>query len=115
MNITTVRQKLTLLFIVPVVIRSPRKKTYVTYTLLDRAGEVTLLCDDVRKCLNLSGPTALVEIGSQHAKNPKFESYRVSFSVKSTGGRSELKISDAYSVPRPNLSKRPIQLDKVIR
>lgn len=63
---------------------------------------------------NLSGPTELVEIGSWHAQDPKFESYRVSFTVESTDGQSEFKISDAYSVPRLNLSKRPIQLDKVI-
>lgn len=51
MNVSNVRQKFTLLPIVPVVIRSPSLTTYNTFALLDCSSEVTLLCEDVRKCL----------------------------------------------------------------
>jgi hypothetical protein len=102
MNISTVAQKLTPLPIVPVVIRSQNNKTFKTYALLDCASEVTLLREDATKCL--TGPVELLEISSWHAQDPK--SCRVSFSMKSTDGRSVLQISDAYSVPRLHLSKR---------
>jgi hypothetical protein len=56
MNVLPVKQKLTLLPIVPVIIRSPDNKTIQTYALLDCASEITLLREDARKSLSLTGP-----------------------------------------------------------
>ncbi len=77
--------------------------------------EVTLLCEEVRQFLGLEGPAEMVEIGSWHAQDPKFKSLRVSFSVESVDGLSEIKIQNAYTVPILNLSKRPISHEKIVR
>jgi hypothetical protein len=115
MNVLPVKQKLTLLPIVPVIIRSPDNKTIQTYALLDCASEITLLREDARKSLSLSGPEQLVEIGTWHSQDPKFKSCMVSFSVESVDGLSKFEITDAYSVPRLNLNKRPVPFDKVVQ
>ena len=115
MNVLPVKQKLTLLPIVPVIIRSPDNKTIQTYALLDCASEITLLREDARKSLSLSGPEQLVEIGTWHSQDPKFKSCMVSFTVESVDGLSKFEITDAYSVPRLNLSKRPVPFDKVVQ
>ena len=115
MNVLLVKQKLTLLPIVPVIIRSPDNKNIQTYALLDCASEITLLREDAKRSLSLTGPEQLVEIGTWHSQDPKFKSCMVSFTVESVDGLSKFEITDAYSVPRLNLSKRPVPFDKVVQ
>ena len=100
MNVLPVKQKLTLPPIVPVIIRSPDNKTIQTYALLDCASEITLLREDAKRSLSLTGPEQLVEIGTWHSQDPKFKSCMVSFSLQSVDGLSKFEITDAYSVPR---------------
>jgi hypothetical protein len=61
MHITPQRKNKTFLHIVPVEIRAHSGKVYETFAPLDRACEISLLCDEVRQFLGLDGPK-MVEI-----------------------------------------------------
>lgn len=61
MHITPPRKNVTLLPIVPVVIRAPSGEVYESFAPLDCACEISLLCDKVRQFLGLDGPK-MVEI-----------------------------------------------------
>jgi hypothetical protein len=115
MNVLPVKHKLTLMTIVTVIIHSPDNRSIHTYALLDCASEITLLREDVRKSLSLTGPEKLVEISTLHSQDPKFRSSMVSFSVESVDVLSKVEITDAYSLLRLNLSKRPVPFDKVVQ
>ena len=58
-----VNRKVTLLPIVPVVIRADGKR-FETLALLDGASEVTIICEEVVKHLGLSGRQEIARIGT---------------------------------------------------
>ena len=83
--------------------------------MLDCDSEITLLREVARKSLSLNGPELRVEIGTWHSQDPKFKSCMVAFSLESVDGLSNFEITDAYSVPRLNLSKGPVPFNKVVQ
>ena len=113
-TVSTVQPKLVLLPIVPVII-SANGHSVSTFALLDPGSEVTMLCESVKKKLNLTGPTEKAVIGTWHANDPAFKTTRVAFSVSSADEGTSFAVAGGYTVPSLNLTKRPIARDKLVK
>ncbi len=109
-----VNRKVTLLPIVQVVIRANGKR-FETLALLDGASEVTMICEEVVKPLSLSGRQEIARIGTWHAEDPSFKTTRVACEVAARDDGATFPLSDCYTVPSLNLSKRPVSRNKLVQ
>ena len=82
-------------------------RSVTTWALLDNGATYSLIREDIADLLGLTGPTEGVRFRTIHGEDPLLKSRKVSFNVAPYDEDTYLRVPDARTVPRLDVSHHP--------